>query len=155
VIGLAFIIILLLAGPVVALAATKSSYEWDWSGTERLCRRAIELNPNYGQAHHLYATYLAAVGRTREAVAEARRARDVEPLVPEFQTNVVWKLYLARKHDEAESEVRRVSVLHPGFSLGYVRASLRASLYMQTARQREAVAVLKETVAQWVEGQRS
>jgi Tfp pilus assembly protein PilF len=137
-----------LVEPLVALAAVKLLYEWDWAGAELLCKRAIDLNPNYGRAHHVYSTYLAQVGRTREAVAEARRARDVEPLAPEFQANVVWKLYLAREYGEAESEARRIGVLYPGFTLGYVRASL----YMQTARQREAVALLKETVVQWGRG---
>jgi TolB-like protein/DNA-binding winged helix-turn-helix (wHTH) protein len=137
-----------LVGPLVTLAEVKLLYEWDWAGTELLCKRAIDLTPNYGRAHHVYSTYLAVVGRTRESVAEARRAREVEPLAPEFQANVVWKLYLAREYDEAESEARRQGVLYPGFSLGYIRASL----YLQTARQREALAVLKETVVRWGRG---
>ena len=69
-----------LAGPLVTLASVKMNYEWDWAGAERLFKRAIELNPNYGYAHHLYATLLAELGRAREAVAEARRAHEVEPL---------------------------------------------------------------------------
>jgi TolB-like protein/DNA-binding winged helix-turn-helix (wHTH) protein/Tfp pilus assembly protein PilF len=137
-----------LVGPLVTLANVKLGYEWDWHGAEELCKRVIELNPNYGEAHHAYATYLAEVGRTREAVAEARRAREVEPLSPVFQANVVWKLYLARNFDDAESEAHRVSILYPGFSLGYVRASL----YLQTARQQEAVAELKKTVVEWGRG---
>jgi TolB-like protein/Tfp pilus assembly protein PilF len=137
-----------LVGPLVTLAEVKLGYEWDWQGAEQMCKQVIELNPNYGEAHHTYATYLAEVGRTREAVAEARRAQEVEPLSPEFQANVVWKLYLAREFDEAKSEARRVSVSYPGFSLGYVRASL----YLQTARQREAVAELKQTVVEWGRG---
>ena len=52
-----------LVQPLVTLATVKMQYEWDWAGAERLCRRAIELNPNYGDAHHVYATYLAQVGR--------------------------------------------------------------------------------------------
>jgi tetratricopeptide (TPR) repeat protein len=64
-----------LAGPLVTLAQVKMNYEWDWDGAERLYKRAIELSPNYGTAHLGYATYLAEVGRTREAVAEARRSR--------------------------------------------------------------------------------
>ena len=98
-----------LVGPLVTLAGVKMNYEWDWAGAERLCKRAIELSPNYGIAHHQYATYLAEVGRTREAVAEARRAREVEPLSGVFVANVVWKLYLAHQYDQAELESRKIS----------------------------------------------
>jgi Flp pilus assembly protein TadD len=75
---------------LVTLALVKMNYEWDWAGSERLSKRAIELSPNDGEAHHIYATYLAEVGRTDEAVAEARKARDVEPLSIVYAANVVW-----------------------------------------------------------------
>ena len=81
-------------GPLMTLAETKMNYEWDWAGTERLCKRAIEMSPNCGYAHHVYATYLAEVGRVQEAVTEAKKAHDVEPLSDVFGANVVWKLYL-------------------------------------------------------------
>jgi TolB-like protein len=42
--------------PLVALAEVKRNYEWDWAGAERLCKQATESVPNYGEAHHVYAT---------------------------------------------------------------------------------------------------
>ena len=126
----------------------KRQYEWDWAGAERLCKRAIELNPNYGEAHHVYATYLAQVGRLREAVAEARRAREVEPLSAVYAANVAWKLYLAHQYDEAELEFRKLTAWNPNFTGGYTLASV----YLQTGRQREAVAELQKSAT---ESQRS
>ena len=41
-----------LVGPLVALAAEKANYEWDWAGAERLYKQAITLNPNDGFTHH-------------------------------------------------------------------------------------------------------
>lgn len=133
-----------LVGPLVALAGVKMNYEWDWAGAERLCKRAIELSPNYGNAHHQYATYLAEVGRAQEAVAEARRAREVEPLSAEFGANVVWKLYIAHQYDQAESEFRKLSGWDPNDTGGYILASV----YLQTGRQREAVAELQKSAAE-------
>ena len=132
-----------LVGPLVTLAEVKMNYEWDWAGAERLCKQAITLAPNYGQAHHVYATLLAEIGRAREAVAEARRAREVEPLSPVFRANVVWKLYLAHEYYEAELESRK----YGGF-YGYVQAALR----LQTGRPREAVSDLKKAAAEWGHG---
>jgi TolB-like protein/DNA-binding winged helix-turn-helix (wHTH) protein/Tfp pilus assembly protein PilF len=132
-----------LVSPLVTLALVKMNYEWDWAGSERLSKRAIELSPNDGEAHHIYATYLAEVGRTDEAVAEARKARDVEPLSIVYAANVVWKLYLARRYDEAESEGRRIKEWYPQSNGSYPLASI----YLQTGRQREAVAILQKSVA--------
>ena len=131
-----------LVGPLVTLALVKMCYEWDWTGAERLSKQAIELSPNDGEAHHLYATYLAEMGRMDEAVAEAQRARDVEPLSPVYAANVIWKLYLARRYHEAELEGRRMSELYPPYVGGYILASV----YLQTGRQREAVAILQKSV---------
>jgi TolB-like protein/DNA-binding winged helix-turn-helix (wHTH) protein/Flp pilus assembly protein TadD len=131
-----------LVSPLVTLAVVKMNYEWDWAGSERLSKRAIELSPNDGEAHHIYATYLAEVGRTEEAVAEARKAREVEPLSIEYAANVVWKLYLARRYDEAESECRRIIEWYPKSDGSYALASV----YLQTGRQHEAVAILQKSV---------
>jgi len=128
-----------LVGPLATLADVKE-YEWDWAGAERLWKRSIELSPNNGTVHHQYATYLAEMGRVREAVAEARRAREVDPLSGLINANVVWKLYLARQYNEAELEARRISGWQPQVMRGYILASV----YLQTGRQREAVANLKK-----------
>jgi tetratricopeptide (TPR) repeat protein len=129
-----------LVGPLVVLASVKAQYDWDWAGAERLFTQAIALNPNDGNAHSVYAGYLAAMGRTDEAVSEQRRAHEVEPLSPIIAGNVVWKLYLARRYAEAESENRKLIQWNPKFGDGYITASL----YLQTGRKDEAVAILNK-----------
>jgi TolB-like protein/DNA-binding winged helix-turn-helix (wHTH) protein len=133
-----------LAGPLVALAEVKMNYEWDWDGAERFFKRAIELSPNYGNAHLGYATYLAEVGRRPEAVTEMRRAREVEPLALISGSNLVWKLYLAHQYEQAELEFRKLSEWWPKDTGGYIMASV----YLQTGRQREAIAELQKGAAE-------
>jgi tetratricopeptide (TPR) repeat protein len=130
-----------LVRPLVCLARVKSQYAWDWAGAERLYKQAIDLRPNDGSAHHLYATFLAEVGRLQEAVTEARRARDLDPLSIQFNANVIWKLYLFRRYSEAELESRKLEAWS-GFGGSYASASV----FMQTGRQREAIAELKRSV---------
>jgi Tfp pilus assembly protein PilF len=69
-----------LAEPHVSLAHVKYYYDRDWVGAEREYKRAIELNPNYPTAHQWYAVYLMSAGRFDEALAETRRAQELEPL---------------------------------------------------------------------------
>ncbi|HET8669124.1 MAG TPA: tetratricopeptide repeat protein, partial [Candidatus Saccharimonadales bacterium] len=66
----------------VSLAGIKYWMEWDWQGSENECIRAIELNPNHAGAHFRYAHVLSSVGRHPEAIAEARRALEIDPVSP-------------------------------------------------------------------------
>ncbi|MEZ4586666.1 MAG: protein kinase [Gemmatimonadales bacterium] len=65
-----------------SLATFKLFFEYDWEGSEREYRRAIELNPSYGFAHDQFALVLAFTGRFEEAEAEGRLAAALRPAVP-------------------------------------------------------------------------
>jgi eukaryotic-like serine/threonine-protein kinase len=133
-----------LAEALATLAREKTEYEWDWDGAERMYKRAIELNPNYGTAHQGYAVHLAAIGRPLEAVAEARRARELEPLSPAMNANVAWFYYLARQYGQAEEESRKAIELDSGYSYSHW---ILGSVYLQTGRQREALAEFRQALA--------
>jgi len=47
----------------VALAIESQWYEWDWVAAEREFKRAIELNPDSGDAYGYYSWFLAPMGR--------------------------------------------------------------------------------------------
>src|SRR5881227_2391521 len=88
-------------------------YEWDASAAEREFRRAIELNPSLANAHYFYANCLVAHGRLPEALAEARRAHELDPLNPEVATGLPWALYVARRYDEAIAGQQKSLDLEP------------------------------------------
>ena len=52
----------------------KSGYERDFAGAEKEYKRAIELDPESGMAHGLYASYLMILGRFDEALAEEKKS---------------------------------------------------------------------------------
>ena len=63
-----------------ALGAEKADFEYDWQGAEQEFKRAIELNPNYAEARFRYAwTYLAPLGKSEEAIAEMKKALELDP----------------------------------------------------------------------------
>jgi TolB-like protein/DNA-binding winged helix-turn-helix (wHTH) protein/Tfp pilus assembly protein PilF len=132
-----------LAEPLVTLARVKAEYEWDWDGAERLYKRAIELNPNDGAAYQSYAVYLAAVGRPREALAEAQRAREMEPLNHVFNTNVAWFYYLNRQYDQAERVCHDSIEMGPNIPWSHI---CLGSVYLQTGREQQAVTELRQAV---------
>ena len=69
-----------LAEAYPSLAWVRCFYDWDFPGAEGDFKRAIELNPNYATAHHWYGWYLALMGRFEEAIAQVKKAQELDPL---------------------------------------------------------------------------
>jgi len=111
-------------------------YDWDWQGAERECRRAIELNPNFADAHDNYASYLAALGQWDRAMAELHRAEELDPLSFHIYSDGALDFYLARRYDEAVEQAHKAIELQPDFFLAH---SNLAMVYVQMGRLPEAV----------------
>jgi tetratricopeptide (TPR) repeat protein len=90
--------------------------ERDWEGEERAYQHAIALNPNYATAHQWYSTLLAALGRMDEAVREARRAEELDPLSHAILVTVAIVLDLARDVDGALRQIKKALALEPDFT---------------------------------------
>jgi tetratricopeptide (TPR) repeat protein len=97
----------------VASARIMTYYDWDWTGAEREFKRAIELNNNSGEAHREYAAYLTNVGRSEQAIAEVKQARELDPLTLVTNFQVAWTLIGARRYDEAISESQQLIETFP------------------------------------------
>lgn len=79
----------------------KNSFAEDYRVAEESFKRAIEINPNYATAHHWYALYLMTEGRHEEAIAEIKRAAELDPLSLMINTDLGLVLSIARRYDEA------------------------------------------------------
>lgn len=103
------------------LGALLVEHDLDLPGAEKEFRRAIELNPNYATAHHWYGEeVLAAMGRSAEAVAELKRAEELDPLSPAIKTTHGYVLYVARENDEAIAQLRKVFELDANFAVAHM-----------------------------------
>jgi len=114
-----------LAEAHAALAFTNLCYDWDWIGAEQRFKRSIELNPNYGPAHQWYSNLLAAQGRFDEAIAEIKRALEINPLSMMDRSIFGWTYYHARQYERAEQELLGALQIERNFSncrliLGFV-----------------------------------
>ena len=89
--------------------------EWDWPAAEQALTHALALDPNLADAHHEYAHYLSITGRTQQAVEEARRARELDPLTLLRTAFVGWTLHADRQWDAAIAEFRYATELDPRF----------------------------------------
>jgi eukaryotic-like serine/threonine-protein kinase len=117
-----------LAEPHAVLARVKFNYEWDWAGAEREFTRALQINPNFATARQWYSAGLAAQRRFDEALREARRAYESDPLSPIVRWNVARAHFFRGELEAALAENSRVIELDPGFQLAH---QLAARIYAQ------------------------
>jgi serine/threonine-protein kinase len=108
-----------LAAPHAALAWVRLHYDWDFAASEAEFRRSLELDPGRATTRHWHSFYLSAFGRVEEAVAEARRAWELDPLSLIVGSNLHQPHYYARRFDEAAEGARRVLEMDPAFPVGH------------------------------------
>jgi TolB-like protein/Tfp pilus assembly protein PilF len=91
-------------------------HDWDWPAAEKHFGSALELNPNYSVAREMYADgYLWSVGKIDEAIAELRRAHELDPLSLIIATDLAKHLCFAGQYDEGMETFRKVLEADPDF----------------------------------------
>ncbi len=86
---------------------------WDVATAGREFRRAIELNPNNGLAHHWYATYLICLRRDRESLDEIERARALDPSSSSILADKSILLAETGRHQEAIALLKQLEENEP------------------------------------------
>jgi TolB-like protein/DNA-binding winged helix-turn-helix (wHTH) protein len=115
-------------------------YDWDWAASEAEYKRGLALNPSSAAGHKLYAEYLTHAGRFPEAIAESRKAQQLDPISLITSSFVCFVYYHAREFDKAIQECSKVLDLDPDF----VPARFwRGASYMFSRRYPEALSDFK------------
>src|SRR5213083_2001835 len=110
-----------LAEARTSLAIAIWLYDFDFSQANREFQRAIELNPNYAIAHQQYGNItLSALGRFDDAIAEGKRAVELDPLSLVINTDLGSNYCFARRYDEAIAQLRKTLEMDPGFYIAHV-----------------------------------
>jgi len=98
-----------------SLAFFRFLYEWNFSGAEDEFKRALALSPNYAEAHHWYAIYLANLGCHQEADEQAKQAVALDPLSLLMMMTPAMNFFLAREYDRAVEQLHAVLDMDPNF----------------------------------------
>src|ERR1043166_2009776 len=102
-----------LAEAHTSLAFIKFRWDRDRVEAEREFQLAIKYKPTYAAAHQWYSSYLVALERFDEAVAEAKRTSELEPLPLPARSHLGWILYLSGRTDEAIAQCTKILALDP------------------------------------------
>jgi serine/threonine-protein kinase len=132
-----------LAQAHTALATANMAYDWDWSGAEREFKRAIEINPSDSDAHYQYGFYLSFIGQFDVALAEIRRAQELDPVSLVKICGVAQVLLMARRYDESIEQSRRALEMDP--NLGFAHWLLGLA-YMYKGSYEPAILALQKSI---------
>jgi DNA-binding winged helix-turn-helix (wHTH) protein/TolB-like protein/Tfp pilus assembly protein PilF len=119
------------------------AYDWNLEAAGAHFRAALDLRPAYATAHHWYGHYWLAAGQPGKAIAEMKRAQELQPVSLPIMVGVGWSYYFARKYDAAIEQYRKALDLDPNFALAH--QTLGMALERKGLR-REAVAELERAV---------
>jgi TolB-like protein/DNA-binding winged helix-turn-helix (wHTH) protein/Tfp pilus assembly protein PilF len=126
-----------------SLAFSLDAFDWDFTSADNEFRRGIELNPGYATAHHWYAWHLSLVGRTDDAIAEMKKARNLDPLSLIINADLAELLLIAHFTDQSIEQSRKTIELDPNFPLAHNQLGLG---YLRSHRPDQAIAELRQAV---------
>jgi tetratricopeptide (TPR) repeat protein len=118
-------------------------FDWDWEFAEREFRRAIQRNPGYATAHHGYAWHLSEMGRNSEAIAEMRKAENLDPLSLIISADMAEILLVAHLNDEAIRQSRRTVDMDPNFAISHYELG---QAFVQKHTYNEAIAEFQKAI---------
>ncbi len=96
-----------------ALALVLLYENWDLAGAEKEFKRALELNPSYGEGHHQYSHLLLLQGRISESFAETKKFLDLDPVSEAPIGHLAYHYFYARQYDEAIQQCKKDLQLYP------------------------------------------
>jgi TolB-like protein/DNA-binding winged helix-turn-helix (wHTH) protein/Flp pilus assembly protein TadD len=126
-----------LAEAHAALGMEKSHYEFDFPGAQKEFLEAIELNPNSAYTHLFYSNcYLAPMGRFSEAIAENKKALDLDPLSLPINNFMGMTYMFAGDYEKSYQQFQHTIAMDPAFPLAHQYFSW---LLATTGRYEEAI----------------
>lgn len=111
------------------LAGINAWTDWDWLGAEREFRRAIELNPNHPDTRIYYSHFLNIMKRPKEAIEQAERALELDPLNTLFRGLYGMILMHARRYDDSIGLLRETLKTLPNDAISL--STLRSVYHMK------------------------
>ena len=102
-----------LAEAHATLGLIRMQYEWDRAGAREAIDRAISLNPGDAIAHQQLGIWYHEGARFDAALAEMKRAEELDPLSPNIAATIVWPYHYSGRYDEALAQIRRLLDIAP------------------------------------------
>jgi tetratricopeptide (TPR) repeat protein len=126
-----------------SLAFCLDGFDWDFESAGKEFRRAVELSPGYATAHHWYAWHLSLVGQNDEAIAEMKKAQNLDPLSLIINADLAELFLISHSYDESIEQSRKTIEMDSNFAFAHNQL---AQAYLQKQMYEEAIAELQKAI---------
>jgi TolB-like protein/DNA-binding winged helix-turn-helix (wHTH) protein len=89
----------------LSLCAAILTNDWDFRRADQQCLRAIDLDPEFAEAHHFRAKLLGAFNRNDEAIEAQKKAAELDPVARPWAMAMAY--LVARREDAAIADARQ------------------------------------------------
>jgi tetratricopeptide (TPR) repeat protein len=150
-------------------------WEYDFAGAEKALKRAIAIDPGYSRAHEWLALVYHWTRRPADALGEAQRAVEHDPLSPSAHAEVARALCANRQYDQGLARLKRIEAVKPPLlraplysglcyamkkdwpaaiaavrqAQGHQEAALRGHVLARAGQQVQALALLTAQIDRW------
>jgi len=114
----------------------KRSYDWDWEGAERECRKALDIAPGDVTVIRNMANLEKTLGKFESAITHMKRAVELDPKKPPIYTSLGLLSMYAGYLEQAASAYREAITLNPKYPAAHTFLGL---VYLLEGNQQEAV----------------
>jgi len=118
--------------------------DWKWTESEREFRQALRLNSKLAQAYQWYANLLVALGRSDEAIAQSKRAQELDSTSSIIRSNVALVYIYAHRYDDSIAACQKFLELDPTY---FAARRYLGQAYTQKGKYDLAIGELQRAVA--------
>ena len=104
---------------------------FEFSEAEKEFKRALEINPNYANAHHWYGLFLSWDARHADGISHLRRAVELDPFNLQYNSNLGQAFGNAHQFDAAIEQFNKTFEMDPNFGQAHNQL---ARVYYATGR---------------------
>jgi TolB-like protein/Flp pilus assembly protein TadD len=126
---------------LTSAAIVQFLFDWDWRAAEANLRSAVALDPNSAQGYWMLGHAISQQGRHDEALAAARRARELDPLSALSHSMSSQIAFSARNLKAAAGHAREALLTEPDFWVAYWQLG---QAYQQMGRTDQALEAFAE-----------
>jgi eukaryotic-like serine/threonine-protein kinase len=135
-------------GPDAALAqAAVQRAEWKFAQADSTLAKASQANPENGDLHNWRSGTLGLLGREADAVAEARRASELDSLNEGTAVSLQWYLFMVRDYGASILQMKRILALDPSKTNRLNAYQQLSLIYAFAGRPDSAVLAVEKSLA--------
>lgn len=111
-----------------SLGLVRYLFDWDWAGADAEFRRGVLLSPGSEAVHEGYGSFLNAMGRLGEGLAESREAARLDPLSVQPFHDMAINAMIRGNLDEAAAGFRHTLDIDPDWTWGFIKLARTLAL---------------------------